>query len=335
MKICRYLPQSPFPLQARLGIILENQTLVDPQLCLALDYQREGHFNPLERAKHHMPTSLFRLLSLFDDPIEQLNEAYALYLFFQKLGLNHLKDGTPISFSLNEKSPIQLKAPLDFINSYRDFYTHKKHVQKGFEKRGEEIPKAWYEIPAYYKGNTKSFIGPEEEIPWPKYTKMLDYELELAAIVGRGGYNIKEREACRHIFGYTILNDISARDIQKKEMSIRLGPAKSKDFCSIIGPVITTMDEFDFEEPDLLMTAQINGEQWSRGRSGDGHFSLSQMMAYASQDEWLVPGDLLGSGTVGTGCGLELNRWIQPGDQVELSIEKIGTLKNRVTHSRK
>ncbi len=330
MKICRYIYQSDFFSQSRLGILLEEGILIDPNLCFALDYQREGRYNPFERANHIMPTSLFHLLNTADSPLERLEDGYALYLFFQKVGINHLRDGTPVSFQLNKSTNISLKSPIDKIATYRDFYTHEKHVQKGFEKRQEPIPEAWYEIPAYYKGATEGFIGPEEEILWPHYTSKLDYELELAAIIGKEGKNIKEEEAIDHIFGYTILNDISARDIQKKEMSIRLGPAKGKDFCSIIGPVITTMDEFEFEEPNLLMTAKINGEEWSRGYSGDSHFNFSQMIAHASMDEWILPGDLFGSGTVGTGCGLEHNKWIQPGDQIELTIEEIGCLRNKV-----
>ena len=117
---------------------------------------------------------------------------------------------------------------------------------------------------------------------------------------------------------------------KKKEMSVRLGPSKGKDFCSIIGPVITTIDEFDSQRPDLKMTAKINGKKWSEGQSGDAHFSFSDMIHYASMDEWIRSGDLFGSGTVTTGCGLETEKWIQPGDKVELTIEQIGTLKNTI-----
>ena len=149
-------------------------------------------------------------------------------------------------------------------------------------------------------------------------------------VVGLDGYNIKEKDAHKHIFGFTILNDVSARDIQRKEMTVRLGPAKAKDFCSVIGPVIVTADEFDSVEPDLLMTAKINGKEWSRGRSGDSHFTWGQMLEHASRDEWVLAGDFFGSGTVGTGCGLELDQWIKSGDIIELEIEQIGKLINKV-----
>jgi 2-keto-4-pentenoate hydratase/2-oxohepta-3-ene-1,7-dioic acid hydratase in catechol pathway len=125
-----------------------------------------------------------------------------------------------------------------------------------------------------------------------------------------------------------VFNDISARDIQKKEMAVRLGPAKGKDFCSIMGPVIVTADEFMGKEPNLKMSAIINGEVWSEGMTGDMHYTWAQMIAHASREEWVLATDFMGSGTVGTGCGLEIDKWIQPGDVVELEIEKIGKLKN-------
>ncbi len=329
MKICSYLNTLNQIPQKRLGILIDDQTIIDPNLSLACEYQREGRYDPYSRANHRLPSSLFHLLNNADNPFEAIEEGYATYLFLQKLGIDQLKNGTPISYRLDEPF-INLTTPLDKIATYRDFYAHEKHVATGFKKRNEPIPPAWYEIPAYYKGATEGFIGHGEEILWPSYTKILDYELELAVVIGKCGQNIKESYAIDHIFGLTILNDISARDIQKKEMAVRLGPAKGKDFCSVLGPVIVTMDEFDFKEPDLTMTATINGEEWSRGQSGDAHFSFSQMIQHVSQDEWVLPGDVFGSGTVGTGCGLELDKWIRPGDEINLTVEKIGTLKNIV-----
>ena len=224
----------------------------------------------------------------------------------------------------------KLDVPLDEINMYRDFYAHEKHVKKGFEKRNEAVPEAWYEIPAYYKGGNTGFIGTDEIIPWPYYSQQLDYELELGVVIGRDGKNVKAKDIKKHIFGFTILNDISARDIQRKEMSIRLGPAKGKDWCSVMGPVIVTFDEFNYEEPNLLMTAAVNGVEWSRGQSGDSHYSWGEMIEHMSMEEWIRATDFIGSGTVGTGCGLELDKWIRPGDHLELVIEKIGALKNIV-----
>lgn len=330
MKICTFINhQATGPAKRRLGLLLDGETLVDLNYTWALDYQREGFRNHYERANRKLPSSLSEVLLYSDDPFEALEESYGLYLFLKKVGDIELLDGTLIEYKLDQKN-LALANPLDKITSYRDFYAHEKHVKKGFEKRNEPVPPAWYEIPAYYKGSTQGFIGPNEDILWPRYSDQLDYELELGMVVGKEGINISEEDAIDHIFGLTILNDISARDIQRKEMSIRLGPAKGKDFCSVLGPVIVTMDEFDHKEPNLLMTATINGEEWSRGHSLDTHYTFSQMIAHVSQDEWIMPGDLFGSGTVGTGCGLELDRWIKPGDIIDLHIEGIGHLVNKV-----
>jgi 2-keto-4-pentenoate hydratase/2-oxohepta-3-ene-1,7-dioic acid hydratase in catechol pathway len=330
MKICSYISHKDLIPTQRLGILLPDDRILDPNLCWALDYLRDGRYNPFNRADDKVPSSLYSILQLKDDPIDLLLESYGLFLFLEKVGDLDLPNGTSIFHDLKNSEDFSLTKPMDKISTYRDFYAHVKHVKKGFEKRKEKIPEAWYEIPAYYKGATEGFIGPNEEVLWPHYTNVLDYELELAVVIGQGGYNIKERNALNHVFGFTILNDISARDIQKKEMSIRLGPAKGKDFCSVIGPVITTIDEFENKEPNLLMTASINGKEWSRGHSGDSQYSFSEMIAHASKDEWVVPADLFGSGTVGTGCGLELDKWIKEGDKIDMTVEGIGTLSNTI-----
>lgn len=318
MKICHFSQSTPFEEQNRLGILLNEREILDINLFWSYFFRQKGFFNYQDRANHLAPSSLSAILKLKPEPLAFFQETLAQF--------NHHK-AVECVFQLKDS---KLNAPLDVITSYRDFYAHEKHVAKGFELRKESIPQAWYEIPAYYKGTTHGFIGHGDEVLWPSYCKILDYELELAAVVGKDGRNLTEKKAVGHIFGFTILNDISARDIQKKEMAIRLGPAKGKDFCSVIGPVITTIDEFCSQEPNLTMMARINGEEWSRGQSGDAHYSFSQMIAHVAQDEWILSGDLLGSGTVGTGCGLELSKWIRPGDEMELEVESIGVLRNKV-----
>jgi 2-keto-4-pentenoate hydratase/2-oxohepta-3-ene-1,7-dioic acid hydratase in catechol pathway len=321
MKICTYKMHTKIGTFSRLGI-LQQETIIDPNLVFRSHYEKKGYFNSSERADFKMPAQLSKLLSLSDSPLVLLQESLELYKKLKTQG-----DHEACEIALKDTS---LACPLDKINVYRDFFVHEKHVKKGFEKRGEEIPAPWFEMPVYYKGATAGFMGPGEEILWPSYTQALDYELELGMIIAKDGKNIKEEKAFDHIFGFTILNDVSARDIQKKEMMVRLGPAKGKDFCSVMGPVIVTADEFNNKEPDLLMQAFINGDKWSEGRSSEGRFSFAQMMAHASKDEWLIAGDFFGSGTVGTGCGLELDKWIKPGDEIELRVEKIGSLKNKV-----
>lgn len=223
---------------------------------------------------------------------------------------------------------VRLLAPLPNPASLRDFYAFETHVGRGFEKRGESIPEAWYELPAYYKGNHRSILGPDEELPWPAFTEELDYELELAMIVGRRGRGLDVSTAADHIFGYTLMNDVSARDLQRREMQVRLGPAKSKDFATVLGPVIVTADAIDIET--LHVTATIDGEVVTDTGTDDMRWSFAQMLVHVSEAEDVFPGDVYGSGTVAGGCGLEHGRLPQPGELIELHTDAIGTLSNRV-----
>jgi 2-keto-4-pentenoate hydratase/2-oxohepta-3-ene-1,7-dioic acid hydratase in catechol pathway len=230
------------------------------------------------------------------------------------------------------RSNVKLLTPLPNPNSLRDFLAFEAHTKTGYERRGGQIPEQWYRLPVYYKGNHRSLIGPDEPVVWPRYTQKLDYELELACIIGKQGRDISEEDASGHIFGYAILNDFSARDIQMEEMICRLGPAKGKDFATAVGPYIVTADEIP-DPRNLRMIARINGEVWSDGNSGTSHWTWAQMIAHVANEETLYPSDILGSGTVGGGCGYELDRWIQPNDVVELEIEGLGKLRNPIiTH---
>ena len=318
MKICAY-QHSSVPSLSRMGILLDGNRVLDPNLVWAAKYRKEGRYNVTERADGKCPPTLYQLLNLVDSPLDLLRDTLDEYAQLKKSGDAPALQETPV-----------LARPLHRIATYRDCYTHEKHVVAGFKKRGSIVPEEWYKLPVYYKGATAGFIGPGEEVLWPHYSDRLDYELELAMVVGREGRNIVAEKAEDHIFGFTILNDISARDMQKRETSVRLGPAKGKDFCSVIGPVITTIDELGSSEPDLLMQAFVNGEKWSEGRSGDAHYSWAEILAHTSMDEWVLPADLFGSGTVGTGCGMELDRWVCPGDKVELKVEGIGSLVNLI-----
>ena len=217
--------------------------------------------------------------------------------------------------------------PLERLGSLRDFLAFEDHVERGARRRGTDVPEYWYEAPVYYKGNHRALIGPEEVCPWPAYTQRLDFELELAMVVGRRGRDVSLADAPSHIFGFTIYNDFSARDIQSREMSAWLGPAKGKDFANAFGPCIVTADEVG-SEPDLEMICRVNGEEWGRARSSDAHWSWAQMIAHVSRAEDIYAGDVYGSGTPGGCCGLDLGRELKPGDIVELEVEKIGILTN-------
>ena len=233
---------------------------------------------------------------------------------------------------------IKLVAPLERPSSLRDFYAFEDHVATANRQRGRDVPYAWYEIPVFYFGNHSAIYGPDADVPMPR-TKALDYELEIACVIGRAGRDILEEDAEEYIAGYTIMNDWSARDLQREEMSVGLGPAKGKDFATSIGPWLVTPDELEelalgdgrFNMP---MVARVNGVERSRGNFRDIYYTFAQMIARASRDANLYPGDVIGSGTVGTGCLLELTAgqgpWLEPYDVVELEVAGLGVLKNRV-----
>ncbi len=327
MKVCMYKRQTQLGAFNRLGLFFNDSTIIDVNLLWKAHYELKDYFNPADKAYQVAPYTLSKLIKNNDQAIRFLKESLDLFKDLSQKGILHTKDKGYFSFDLQDDKSVSLGKAIDSINCYRDFYIHEKHVKKGFEKRKEPVPQAWYEMPVYYKGPTTGFIGHDEIIPWPSYTQKLDYELELGCIIGKKGKNISKEKAAEHIFGFTIFNDISARDIQKKEMSVRLGPSKGKDFCSVVGPVIVTADEIG-AEPNLTMKAFINDELWSEGQSGDGNYTWAEMIEFASKEEYLLPTDFLGSGTVGTGCGLEIDKWIQPGDLIKFEIEKLGTLKN-------
>jgi 2-keto-4-pentenoate hydratase/2-oxohepta-3-ene-1,7-dioic acid hydratase in catechol pathway len=221
----------------------------------------------------------------------------------------------------------RLLAPIDPI-AYRDFMAFEGHFVTATQRtRGPDARPAdvLYELPVSYFGNVHAILGPDDEIPWPSYSEAMDYELELGIVVGRSGRNLTPDTALDHVLGYTVFNDFSARDIQGREMTGGLGPSKGKHFGSAVGPRIVTRDALG---ADLRMTARVNGTQWSEGSSGTIMWSIAELVAWASTSEPLVAGTLLGSGTVATGCGLELGRTLSPGDTVELEIEGIGVLRN-------
>jgi 2-keto-4-pentenoate hydratase/2-oxohepta-3-ene-1,7-dioic acid hydratase in catechol pathway len=227
-----------------------------------------------------------------------------------------------------ELAEVRLCAPLPRPNSIRDFMLVEEHVRNSFGT----VPSEWYEVPVHWKGNPDTVFGPEDEVPWPYYTDKLDYELEVAAVLGRSAFQVSPEEAAGCIAGYTIFNDWSARDIQFREMKVGIGPAFGKDFATSLGPCLTTADAIDIV--GTRMTARVNGEVWSDGDPGSMRFSFPEVISILSAEQPLQPGDVLGGGTVGQGCGLELDRWIQPKDVVELEVAGIGVLRNTVGSKR-
>jgi 2-keto-4-pentenoate hydratase/2-oxohepta-3-ene-1,7-dioic acid hydratase in catechol pathway len=236
---------------------------------------------------------------------------------------------------------VTLLAPVEAPEQIRDCLCFEEHLANCFkvvramnsapdDDPRFQIPPVFYEQPIYYKANRFACIGTGQDIVWPGYAQMLDYELEMACWIGRRGRDIPEERAHEHIFGYSVFNDVTARDAQMTEMAGQLGPAKGKDFdtANVLGPCIVTADELDVS--DLAMITRINGEEVARGTTASRTWTFPQVIAHVSQSETLHPGEVLGSGTVGWGCGLERGALLEPGDLIELEIEGIGTLSNRI-----
>jgi 2-keto-4-pentenoate hydratase/2-oxohepta-3-ene-1,7-dioic acid hydratase in catechol pathway len=238
---------------------------------------------------------------------------------------------------------VRLLAPIPVPPSVRDFYAFEAHVRTARATRGLEVDPDWYELPVFYFSNPAAITGPGVAIPVPPGCAELDYELEVAAVVGRPGSDLDPATAEAHIAGYTVMNDWSARDLQRREMRLGLGPAKGKDFATSLGPVLVTPDDLEPYRQNkafnLAMTARVNGTEWSRGNLADLHWSFGEMLSHASRGTVLRPGDVIGSGTCGTGCILELSAvhgseaypWLGPGDEVELAVDGLGAVANSVT----
>jgi fumarylacetoacetate (FAA) hydrolase len=226
------------------------------------------------------------------------------------------------------------------VPSLRDFYAFEQHVKTCRAHRGLGMAPQWYEVPAFYFSNPIAIIGDGDPVWAPKGSEALDYELELACVVGKSARDLPaDDSALDCLAGFTIMNDWSARDLQRAEMAIGLGPSKSKDFATSLGLKLVPVDELRDKYRDgrlhLEMTATVNGKVYSRGNAGSMYWTWPQLLGHASRDTELRPGDVLGSGTVGTGCILELTPeavggWLKPGDLVELTVERLGTLRNPV-----
>jgi 2-keto-4-pentenoate hydratase/2-oxohepta-3-ene-1,7-dioic acid hydratase in catechol pathway len=239
-----------------------------------------------------------------------------------------IEAGAPIA---NERpvAGARLLAPL-VPRSFRDFLAFEGHLKNAYRNLGREVPAEWYEVPVYYRSMGTTVTGPDTVLPWPSYSRQLDHELELAAVIGRPCRNVRAEDALDFVFGFTIWNDMSARDVQRRELPIGMGPAKAKEWdgSNVLGPCLVTPDEIDLAT--LELEVRVNGERWGGDRIAAMHHSFGDLIAYAAQDQTLLPGEVFGSGTATGGSGLELDRWIQPGDVIEMEAGPIGVLRNTV-----
>lgn len=248
---------------------------------------------------------------------------------------------------------VRLLSPIPEPRQIRDCFVFEKHVMQAREQslrrikakapdlealiekaraEGKFKPSPiWYKQPLYYKANRFSVIGTGQDIEWPRYANLLDYELEFGVVIGKKGKDIPKDKWAEYVFGYMIFNDVSARDAQADEMPGMLGPAKGKDFDTgnVLGPWLVTADEIA-DPHNLTMVARVNGEEWSRGTSRNMHHKWGDILAHVSMGETLHPGEFIATGTVGSGSGLENGKYLQPGDVIELEVEGLGVLRNRI-----
>ena len=316
------------------------------RLAAALDADASpGRWLDLEVARRravHTDPRLEHNATLFRQPITTLDAHLALGLRVE--ALRDLVDGFEARDDDDDPAvmagtDLRFGPPILRPPSLRDFYAFERHVATIWSRRGNPVPEAWYRLPIFYFSNVSEIRGPDDEVWRPAASQELDYELEVCALVDTPALDLAPERAEEVIGGYTILNDWSARDLQRDETSVRLGPAKGKDFATSIGPWLVTPDELDDARTgngyDLAMTATVNGVETSRGTWASIQHGFGEMLARASADVHLRPGDLIGSGTVGSGCLLEmkdetLGRWLEPGDAVILCVDRLGDLRSSV-----
>lgn len=315
MKLGRISVEGPDGASPRLVLVVpEEQRVIDLRRVLLDDLEGRGasHDSALRYAEAVFPGSMASAIALGD-------------VF------------TQAAEKVNKSRPDRFSIPFDKVSwlsasdpsVVRDGLTFVGHIKGFHEKIGNSPHPSLLQIPGYFKGTPHTVIGHEAEVPWPGYIQHMDYELELGYVIGRQGKNLRPESAISHLFGITIFNDFSARDRQSVEMPIAMGPTKCKDFAYGIGPWITTVDEFaDLDR--IGMEVRVNGETWGKGDSSNKLWSIGELIAWASLGETLVPGDVIGSGTMGGGSALELDRKLQPGDVVELIVEGVGTLRNKM-----
>lgn len=280
--------------------------------------------------------------SLFRQPLTTLDELLGRGRRVAALGeiLERFEPANGDDPALLEAADLRFGPPILRPASLRDFYAFERHVATMWQRRGQQVPDAWYRLAIFYFSNVSEIRGPEDPVWAPRGSNELDYELEIAALIDTPARDLPAQRGEEAIGGYMILNDWSARDLQRDETTVRLGPAKGKDFASTLGPWLVTPDELadvrSGKGYDLPATAQVNGRELSRGNWAQIQFSFGEMVERASADARLLPGDVIGSGTLGTGCLLEIReesgfgRWLQPGDRVTLGVERLGELSTPV-----
>jgi 2-keto-4-pentenoate hydratase/2-oxohepta-3-ene-1,7-dioic acid hydratase in catechol pathway len=327
MKLVTFEVNTVLGPQRRIGSSVPGGRIVDLQSA-SVDRLVEGGMTPAAARRVSaalLPSDMVQFIEGGSRALESAREAESWAL--DVMGEQRWSDAALI----HEMSDVRLLAPIPRPPHLRDFMAFETHLKNIYPKMGREIPDEWYRLPVYYKGNPGSIGGHGDWVPIPAYADTLDYEFELAFVIGRGGVNIAPERAMDHVLGFMIYNDFSARDIQTREMSVGLGPAKGKDFDGghVFGPSLVTLDEIP-DVYDLAMEFRINDELVGTANSGTIHWRFEEMIAHASRDETLVPGEIFGTGTVGGGAGTETGRFLVKDDRIDLTVAGLGTLTNTV-----
>ncbi|MEE9257105.1 MAG: fumarylacetoacetate hydrolase family protein [bacterium] len=326
MKLITFEVATPVGPFRRIGAVAgsgDQIAYLDLNFAMAASLAAEGSARPQEMADALVPSDMIAFAAPGASSIEAAQEA--VDFAEEKPGARGPR-GEQIVYTPAE---VKLLPPIPHPPLIRGFAGFERHLKTTFAKMGLEIPDTWYERPLAFKASCAHMAGPGEEVPWPSYTDKMDFELEFCAVIGKPGRDIPEEKAGEHILGYAILNDWSARDVQTGEMAMGTGPFKGKDWCWSFGPWIVTPDELG-DPAKIPMAARVNGETWIEATPGEMYWRYEQIVSYTSRDERLVTGDLLGSGTVPGGCGMEIERWIQPGDLVEIDMGPLGIMANRL-----
>ncbi len=317
MKLATFEVHTDLGPQTRVGVV-DGSALLDVNAGYARVLADEGKSRPGDRADVIAPSDMLDFIRTGDDAIEAVREVLDAKFESDVCG----PSGARIRYNHNE---VRLRSPLprpNFIRDYTVFEEHATDVEK---------PDVWYDIPVYFKTNHDTVVDPGADVHWPSWEEKLDFEFEVAAIIGEPGQNIDSDDALSHVFGFTIFNDFTARELLFREIEMPLGPAKSKDFANGFGPYIVPTEDFDAHSAEGR--ALVNGEEWTTATLSDMYHSWGEIIEHTSKDEPLQPGDVLGAGTFPDGCCMDQNRWIDPGDTIELQVDGIGTLSHRVVRS--
>ncbi|MFB6163785.1 MAG: fumarylacetoacetate hydrolase family protein [Haloarculaceae archaeon] len=322
MRLATFTVETDVGPVSRVGIERDG-TILDATAGYAHVLAQDGEAAPVEVAEALVPPDMLGFLRRGERAMDAAREVA------DRVPDSDVERGPSGARLRYDRDDVRLESPLPRPNSLRDYMAFEEHVRNTMG----EVPDVWYEIPVCYKGNPDSVVGPGVDVEWPPYSSLRDFELEIGLVIGREGTAIDADDAEAYVAGYTLFDDFSARDEQGREMDGRLGPARGKDFATALGPYLVTPEEFDLATATFSVeVTDENGETetWSEGTVGEMGHSFSEIVEHVSEAETLQPGDVLASGTVGTGCGLELGRFLEPGDTVSLSVEGLGTLTNRI-----